>query len=181
MWKGLAEQWQMSLFRRSVGRKKCQDCPSDSWEHGEVPYKEKQSRGVWWIVHELVLAGGTGIKEVMCEAFPHFSHPRSSRWLRNKNYFTSDHFVQPMFLEVFARHRVHLDVQTVQVSEYQCNFPMMDASETCHSFTASARRGVFRVWNPHCGWIMEGVFSEDSSHCFENHLGPKKLIFQNGF
>ena len=44
---------------------------------------------------------------------------------------------------------IQLDVHAVQVSEYQCNFPMMDASETCHSFTASDRRGVFRVWIPH--------------------------------
>ena len=28
----------MSLFGRSGGREKCQDCSSDSWELGGVPY-----------------------------------------------------------------------------------------------------------------------------------------------
>ena len=46
--------WQMSLFRRSVEEKKCQDCSFDSWEH-RVPYKEEQQSVVLHHVHELAL------------------------------------------------------------------------------------------------------------------------------
>ena len=117
----LSPLWQMSQFRRSGGEKKWQD---SSWDPCHCHCRRKKSRAptlcktFQYTVHELALLS----KRQCVRHFPIFRTLVPSQWLRNKNYFTSDHFVQPIFLQLFAPlGTIGCTEDTVQVSEYQCN------------------------------------------------------------